>query len=664
MTLRDWILIPLLLSGVAQPAPSQSVTPTPVDFLSTRDIDGDVQLSPSGADVAAVIYEPGDSLGGHPTGSSNIWLIPSGASTSLMHRLAGSSGTDDTPRWSPDGTRIAFLSARPVDGHPPSGQQLYIESIPNDPARRLTTLSSGIGRFAWSPDGHTIAFIAAQTSNTRVDGVAGPATIARPAVVYTIAPDGGEPHVVFATRGDVREITWSPSGRQIAVLIAPGPPGTATAAWSLEVVDLSTGRAVHDLDDNAAPIGGTLRWSPDGRWIAFLENSPSKLGSWLAVVPPTGGTPIGILQDDTGTVWRAEWLRAPDELMVEEVRGTSAVLRTVNVRTHDGSVWTSVVISQDNYGFSTDGHSLAYISETTRMPADLWIVRRGTSPVRLTTLNPRVASWRLGTVDTISWRSTTDGSTVHGLIVTPPGFEPRRRYPVVVETHPGDMPWWTGWLANWWAWGQLLATHGYVVFLPNYRGVTGQGWRAHEHLGEWGGVSYQDLIDGVDALVHRPFVDSTRMGIGGWSNGGFMTAWAITHTTRFRAAVAKSAHTDFVHLYTTLPSNRAYLRLDFGGGPDTRRAEYVAHSPMTFVRACRTPTLLVYGEHDVVSPSQGDAFDAALRRMRVPSQLVVYGGEEHGLDAYRDRLDFDRRVLAWFDRYLKQGKEDAREPRQ
>jgi dipeptidyl aminopeptidase/acylaminoacyl peptidase len=146
------------------------------------------------------------------------------------------------------------------------------------------------------------------------------------------------------------------------------------------------------------------------------------------------------------------------------------------------------------------------------------------------------------------------------------------------------------------------------------------------------------------------------MGIGGWSNGGFMTAWAITHTTRFRAAVAKSAHTDFVHLYTTSPSNRAYLRLDFGGEPDTRRAQYVAHSPMSFVRACRTPTLLVYGEHDVVSPGQGEEFDAALRRMRVPSELVVYRGEEHGLDAYRDRLDFDRRVLAWFDRYLEQGK--------
>lgn len=649
ISFSGYILLPLLLAGAADQVMPQSITPSPADFLSVREIDGDVQLSPSGSLVAAVIYEPGDSLGRHPTSSSNIWLIPTSGIAPGMHRLVGSAGTDDTPRWSPDGTELAFLSARPIDGRAPPGEQLYVASVAGGSLRRLTNLSSGIDRFAWSPDGRTIAFIARGPTTAPGHSATGP----QPAVVYTVAAGGGAPRVTFAGQGDVEELAWAPSGKQLALLVTPGPTGASAAAWTLEVVDPSAGRLVRELSRNAAPIGGTLRWSPDGIWIAFLQNSPTKLGSWLAVASAAWGVSIGVLQDDTGTVWHAEWTRVKDRLMVEEVRGTSAVLRTVDVHTNEGRVWTSVDISQDNYGFSTDGHSVAYISETNRTPADLWFIHEGDAPVRLTTLNPQVDSWQLGTVDTMSWRSSRDGSMVRGVVVFPPGFEPGHRYPTVVETHPGDEPWWTGWLANWWAWGQLLATHGYVVFLPNYRGVTGQGWRAHEHLGEWGGLSYQDLIDGVDALVRRPFVDSTRLGIGGWSNGGFVTAWAITHTTRFRAAVAKSAHTDFVRLYATSPSNRPYLLLDFGGEPDARDSVYVAHSPLTFVRACRTPTLLVYGEHDIVSPSQGTEFHAALQQQGVPSELVVYRGEEHGLDSYRDRLDFDRRVLAWFDRYLR-----------
>jgi dipeptidyl aminopeptidase/acylaminoacyl peptidase len=452
---------------------------------------------------------------------------------------------------------------------------------------------------------------------------------------------------------DVSELAWSPDGTQLALLIVPGPPGGSAAALSLEIVDRSSGTAVRVLSDNAAPIGGALRWSRDGRWISFLQNSPSKLASWLAIVPSAGGPARGVLQDDTGTVWRAEWTQAADQLLVEEVRGTQVVLRTVDLRTNAIDDWVSFAASQGNYGLSTDGRVAVYVSESPQSPADVWLVAPRESPRRLTTLNPQVSSWRLGAVRPFDWHSAQDGSIVHGLIVTPPDFAPGHPYPTIVETHPGDMPWWPGWLANWWAWGQMLATHGYVVFLPNYRGVTGQGWHSHEHLAEWGGLSYRDLIDGIDTLVRRGFADSARLGIGGWSNGGFMTEWAITHTTRFKAAVAKSAHADFVTLYASSPSSRPYLLLDFGGSPSDNRAAYDAHSPMTYVRTCVTPTLLVYGEHDVVSPSQGDEFNKALRAQHVPSELVVYPREGHGLSEYADRLDFQRRVLAWFDRYLK-----------
>ena len=175
----------------------------------------------------------------------------------------------------------------------------------------------------------------------------------------------------------------------------------------------------------------------------------------------------------------------------------------------------------------------------------------------------------------------------------------------------------------------------------------------HERIGDWGGAAYHDLIDGVDELIRQGIADSTRLGIGGWSNGGFMTEWVITHTTRFKAAVAKSAHSNFASLYETSASNRPYLRLAFGGSPNDRREAYQAHSPITFVRQVRTPTLLVYGSDDSVSPSQGEEFHAALRRQGVTSELVIYPREGHGLGSREHRLDFQRRLVAWFDTYLK-----------
>src|SRR6266540_3105007 len=161
-----------------------------------------------------------------------------------------------------------------------------------------------------------------------------------------------------------------------------------------------------------------------------------------------------------------------------------------------------------------------------------------------------------------------------GVLVTPPDFQAGRPYPTIVQGHPGDTSWWTGWLATAWTWGQLLASRGYVVFLPNYRGVNGEEWKMHATIGDWGGMAFQDLMDGIDALVAQRIADPDRLGIGGWSNGGFMTDGAITHTTRVKAALAQSGLADFFGLYGT-SHNQASLQKSCSD-PRSNRAIYDA----------------------------------------------------------------------------------------
>jgi dipeptidyl aminopeptidase/acylaminoacyl peptidase len=221
--------------------------------------------------------------------------------------------------------------------------------------------------------------------------------------------------------------------------------------------------------------------------------------------------------------------------------------------------------------------------------------------------------------------------------------------------HPGDLPWWPGFIGSWWAWGQLLASHGYVVLMPNYRGVNGYGWKLRETLADWGGLALQDMLGGVDKLVSDGVSDPDRLGIGGWSNGGFMTEWAITHTTRFKAAVAEAAHSDLYSIYGTSRGDMAaVLRNSFGTTPSANRAMYDAHSPMSFVSRVRTPTLLLHGQNDSGVPvTQAYEFLRGLRDQGVETELVIFPREGHGIGQPIHRVEVQTRVLDWFDRYLK-----------
>jgi dipeptidyl aminopeptidase/acylaminoacyl peptidase len=273
-------------------------------------------------------------------------------------------------------------------------------------------------------------------------------------------------------------------------------------------------------------------------------------------------------------------------------------------------------------------------------------------PLKITNFNPQIKSWRLGKVREVEWKNSKDGLIRRGVLITPPGYKAGNLYPTIVNTHPGDTPWWAGLHAKWWAWGQLLASNGYVVFLPNTRGVTGETPELHAEIGYWGRRSLQDLMDGVDYLVEQKIADPNRLGIGGWSNGGFMTEYAITRTTRFKAAVALAGHSDMFSLYGT-----SYLHAPMRAAnpsPYYDRKSYDDDSPITLIRNCRTPTLLIHGINDGGVPvGQAYEFYRGLKDVGVETELVVYPREGHQIQEYGHQLDVQKRVVAWFDKHLK-----------
>lgn len=620
------------------PTPAQTITPE--DILSIREL-SDIQLSPDGKQIAFVITEPAAS--NTQPRASNVWTMLVDGREAPRLLLPGLSNAG-SPRWSPDGKTLAFLSAR---------AQIYLLGAGEANAVQLTSVAGGVEDFEWSPDSKMIAFVARDQPTRDEQQIEVDHDLKYSRLWISSVSDR---KAVQITKQDfeIYELAWSPKGDELALVVAPSPKPEDSLNLSLIVVNRATGEVARTLS-KLVNLTGALQWSPDGRWISFYEGPPTKeYAAWVSVVPAGGGPSRPLLKDYAGSVLRLAWMPDSKHLMAQSVEGTHQALLTVDVATGDTRKLTDVVHSQWNVGFSTNGNTTVYFSQSVGSPSDIWVLQTGAPPRKLTNFNPQTAAWKLGTLREVTWKNSKDGLLRRGVLITPPDYRPGQLYPTIVNTHPGDTAWWMGWHGSkWWDWGQLLASNGYVVFLPNTRGVTGEGARMHQTIADWGGMAFQDLIDGVDYLVEQKIADPNRLGIGGWSNGGFMTEYAITHTTRFKAAVAQAGHSDFFSLYG-MSYLRSSLRISFGDSPYVNRKGYDERSPIMSVRNCRTPTLLLHGELDAGVPvGQAYEFYNALKDLGVETELVVYPGERHNIQERGHQLDVQRRMLAWFDKHLK-----------
>ena len=657
MNLRNLLLtvtIAFFAAGAASAQNERHVI-TPADVLTIREL-SDVQLSPNGKQIVFVVNEPNNPNSPREPRVSNIWVVMADG-RELPRALIPGLKSAGSPRWSHDGRTLAFLSEQG------SSTQIYLLRDGETKPSPLTNVPGGVEDYEWSPDGKMIAFLARDqaTPEEQVRRAAGDDAIVRPESnlkytrLWVVNLSDGKATQVTKQNFEILEFAWSPAGDELALTVAPTPRDEDSYNLSLVVVSRATGEILRTLTKNVPPITGLLRWSPDGRWITFYEFPPTKeSNNWLSLAPASGGEIRPLLKDYKGSVLKLELAPDSKSLIALSVEGTSEVISRIDVDSGAFHKVTDVIRSQWGASLSTNGDTIAYFAQTPESADDVWVIEKNSQPRRLTDFNPQTKSWAFGKVSEVAWKNSKDGLVRRGVLITPPGYKSGNPYPTIVNTHPGDTAWWTGFHSSrWWDWGQLLASHGYVVFLPNTRGVTGEGGAMHATIDHWGEMAFQDLMDGVDYLVAQKIADPNRLGIGGWSNGGFMTEYAITRTTRFKAAVAQAGHSNFFSLYGT-SWLRDSLRRTSGQSPHHDRSWYDEHSPITFIKNCKTPTLLLHGELDTGVPlGQAYEFYNGLKDAGVEAELVIYPRERHNIQEYSHRLDLQKRMLAWFDKHLK-----------
>jgi dipeptidyl aminopeptidase/acylaminoacyl peptidase len=688
--------VALLLAVAAAPAvPQRGPAPPPAshggpitaDDIATLSDMRDVEISPDGR---TVLFTVTAQMATFDSPHSAIWRVP-GDGSAPASRFIVSAGVDTKPRWSPDGRRIAFLSNRPNPlsgratgfefkaesgagpgtpvetvqpepatadgGNGTASRQLWTIDPTGGEAQPLTALPNDIADFSWSPDGKRIAFLSAdaETPQSRADRLAKKDTVEvdKPASFTRLWILDLATHTakrVSPAGIGVSAIDWSPDGTRLAVRMATTTSINDYFYHSrIAVLDPATGAIGRALLDHAA---GEPRWSPDGRSILSGEiRTPGFIGLGLRILTVGGGVRT-VADAYPGLLTDARWSPDGRSLIALSFEKTRSHVVRIDVRT--GKAVPLAALDGEATDLSTAAGStrLAVALSSPDRPADVWTMARGHVGA-VTSINPVVASWRLGRVREIEWRSSRDGRPIYGVLVTPPGYIDGTPIKTVVQLHGGpEWAWWSGWLGSWHEWGQMLATHGYAVLLPNIRGSDGQGTDfARAVGGDWGGADYQDLLDGVDDLVKRSIADPARLGIGGWSYGGFLSAWAVTHGYRFKAAVVGAAPVDMAAMarITDTPDFTA----GYFGEPQANLAALDRVSPVRLLDRVSTPVLVLHGGDDTrVPPTLGLEFYRGLRLLGKEAQMVRYPREPHWFHEPEHQADVQRRVLAWFDAHL------------
>jgi dipeptidyl aminopeptidase/acylaminoacyl peptidase len=624
----------------------------------------DPQISPDGRQVAYVVGEIDREGDGY---RSAIWLVA--VDGSGARRLTYSDRGDTQPRWSPDGRALAFVSNRT------GSNQLYVLPITGGEPRRLTDLPRGVSEIAWSPDGTAIAF----TARTGGDDRAGAPRVltalkhklngqgffdgSRLHLFVVDATEPGAPRQITDGDWDDGQIAWSPDGRLIAFVSARHESRDRDQGQDVWVVPAAGGEA-RCLTNGFGPCQAPA-FSPDGRTIAFAGHADRHdLGGrtsrvWL--VPVAGGAPRALTAAlDRGVQAGPLTPGAPPARIAWTPNGGAVLARVQDgadvhlyrAAVPDGTLTRLVGGERCVLAFSTaaDG-TLALLITNPYHPAEVFVAAPdGTAARRLTATNDALLD-ELRLPEIAPARATMpDGAVIEGWVIKPLDMEPGARYPLVLDVHGGPHGAFLHAFAG--AYPLALASRGCAVLQVNPRGSTGWGEEFARHLhGGRGERDLPELLAVLDTVIAQGWVDPERLGITGYSYGGYMTAWAIGHTDRFKAAVwgagAANLYTHFAYSDINAPR---YHEMD--GSPWERRELYLRLSPISYVQHIRTPLLMLHGEADLrCNIAQADEFFTALKYLGNEVVLVRYPGEHHGMRQQgkpSNRVDYDRRLIAWF----------------
>jgi dipeptidyl aminopeptidase/acylaminoacyl peptidase len=612
---------------------------TPAQTLDRYTI-ADPRFSPDGAHVAFAVTEPVKGA----ARKTNIWMLDVGAAQ--PRRFTAGPRSDTSPRWSPDGRSLAFLSDREE-----GATAIYIVNLDGGEATRLTTGKLSVQAFDWSPDGKQIACLARVPKTDEQEKKDRDKDDARVVddgsarvQAWIVEVPGGSARQVTHGAFTARSIQWLPAGGRV-IVVSKDPPESQEWSERIASVDVASGD-VKVIATPKGPVGSTLV-SPDGRFVAWTGARVDGPSAHDLFVAPTGG---GAPKNVTGAsvdrpigsyAWR------PDGTITAVVtQGFSSGLYTVRPDGTAAPMALSVLPSA--FAVSSSGR-LAVVGQTaTRLP-ELYLSSPAGALERVSDFHAAWAKTAILAPRPFRYKSF-DGVEIDAALLVPPDAPAGRRLPLVVLVHGGP----TGrWAAGFEPWGQLLAARGFAVLYPNIRGSVGYGQAFIEsNRADWGGGDFKDVMAGVDALVAQGVADPQRLGIGGWSYGGYMAAWAITQTDRFKASVSGACMSDLASEFGTEDSSAGDAW--FYGTPYERQADFIRSSPITFVKRAKTPTLILQGENDTTDPvGQSQQLYRGLRHYDVPVEFVLYPREPHGLREEKHQVDMLGRMVGWFERYLK-----------
>jgi len=660
------------------PRPSAAAAPPALRPMDVFDLEAasDPQISPDGSRVVYVRHFM-DVM--KDRRRSNLWIVDEDGT---RHRpLTSGSRSDGAPRWSPTGDRIAWVSSG--DGSP----QIHVRYMDTGESAVLSRLVQGPRGLAWSPDGRSLAFFmhVPERSKPMVEPPARPegAEWAPPPKVIDrltyradgegYLPDGhSQLFVIPAEGGAPRQLTdgpfdhggriaWTPDGAHVLVSANRHPDGEYDPQ-NTEIYDVTLADgAIRALTQRRGPDGSPAV-SPDGRKVAYTgfdDAYQSYQPTRLYVMDRDGGAPRCITDGFDRDVETPAWTSDGRGLVVryDDEGETRVALVSLDGKVTPLAGGLAGPELDRPYGggsFSVSAIGrVAFTRGSPDRPPDVAVRRpEEKEPRRLTRLNEELLGRRaLGRVEGLSWKSSKDGRTIHGWVITPPGFDPRKKYPLVLEIHGGPV---ANYGARFAVDHQLYAAAGYVVLYANPRGSDSYGQEFGNLIHhDYPGDDYFDLMSGVDAVVARGYVDERNLFVTGGSGGGVLTAWIVGRTDRFRAAVSAKPVINWYSFVLTADGPGFFARYWFPGPPWDNEAHYMKRSPLSLVGNVKTPTMLITGEADYRTPiSEAEQYYEALKLRRVDTALVRVPEASHDIAARPSQLIAKvAHVLAWFERY-------------
>ena len=633
------------------------------DLYHLKDV-RDPQISPDGGWVAYTVTAIDSAK---DKSDNDIWMTSWDGSTTL--RLTSSPESESAPRWSPDGRYLAFLSGR-QEG---KGAQIWLLDRRGGEAQRVTQLRGGVSEFAWSPDSKKLVLVVDEETDSVLKKDTAEHKTPKPIVIdrYNFKRDVAgylgskrshlslfdvetkKTETLTSGLDDDGTPSWSPDGRMIAFVRGPVAEPERSRDDDVFVIEARAGATAKRLTNFIGPDGGRPAWSPDGKWLAFFRGDEPKYQAYslskLAIVPSDGSAPARVVTEALDRPLSNAQFSA-DGKSVYVLLSDDREQQLARVRVADGAVERLISGKRVVSSYSTSAAGkVVVLTSTPDRSGEVYAWENGALR-QLSHQNDSVfAQLQLGTTEGFSSKSK-DGTEVHGVLVRPANAS-SGKLPLILYIHGGP----NGQDSYSFSFDrEFFAANGYAVLSVNYRGSSGRGSAYQKAIfADWGDKEVMDLIGAVDEAIRSGVADGDRLGIGGWSYGGILTDYTIATTPRFKAAVAGAGSALQLSMYGT---DQYITQYNQEIGPPWKSQDLWIKISYPFFHADRikTPALFMGGSADFNVPIiGGEQMYQALRSLGIPTELVIYPGQFHGITLPSYRKDRIERYLAWYDKYIK-----------